>query len=112
PRYVPHAGVHVVARPFPVAPLFSLSDTPTTAIYTLSLHDALPISRRTSHERDVEDRASHAGGRCLHRHPGPSRAIPPAGRKKGLDRKSTRLNSSHVKISYAVFCLKKKTTSN
>src|SRR5215469_18279003 len=65
---------------------FFFNDTATTEIYTLSLHDALPISRRPP---------------CLGRHwraPG----APPR------DRKSTRLNSSHVEISYAVFCLKKK----
>src|SRR6202041_1976435 len=71
---------------------FFFNDTATTEIYTLSLHDALPIS-------------------------GPSRfrtrLLPRPGLRAFLrcrDRKSTRLNSSHVEISYAVFCLKKKTT--
>src|SRR5436309_8601282 len=85
---------------------FFFNDTATTEIYTLSLHDALPIFGQGSH------------------------AIPPTGQGPGTtiveigqvqlrarwlpalaaigDRKSTRLNSSHVKISYAVFCLKKK----
>src|SRR5688572_31516544 len=69
--------------------IFFFNDTTTTEIYTLSLHDALPICPRGS-------RASPArSGR---------RAWPCGSR----DRKSTRLNSSHSQISYAVFCLKKK----
>src|SRR5574339_739231 len=68
---------------------FFFNDTATTEIYTLSLHDALPISR--------------SGRR---RGPGASR--PPPGSAACPDRKSTRLNSSHQAISYAVFCLKKK----
>src|SRR5271157_6359019 len=67
---------------------FFFNDTATTEIYTLSLHDALPISQPT--------KPSRASGM-------PS-SPPPA----WTDRKSTRLNSSHVRISYAVFCLKKK----
>src|SRR3989337_3943569 len=66
---------------------FFFNDTATTEIYTLSLHDALPISDR-GHGAD-RGRA----GLCL------------GGRHQ--DRKSTRLNSSHGSISYAVFCLKK-----
>src|SRR5687768_17630333 len=70
---------------------FFFNDTATTEIYTLSLHDALPIS---------------SGG--------PARDSPGTGRRASHrraghpDRKSTRLNSSHGYISYAVFCLKKK----
>src|SRR5690349_24069723 len=81
-------------------PLFFFNDTATTEIYTLSLHDALPISvrpgARPSRSRRPARRRSSAGP------PG----CAPAGQK--IDRKSTRLNSSHVEISYAVFCLKKK----
>src|SRR5438309_7297297 len=71
---------------------FFFNDTATTEIYTLSLHDALPISERLLVARphlpaDLQ--------RLL-------QALKP------LDRKSTRLNSSHSSISYAVFCLKKK----
>src|SRR6478736_8788454 len=66
---------------------FFFNDTATTEIYTLSLHDALPIS------------APPTG--CLRR-------CPPRRPPRGSDRKSTRLNSSHSQISYAVFCLKKK----
>src|SRR2546430_3993552 len=85
---------------------FFFNDTATTEIYTLSLHDALPISMdmmRTVvsalaiHDPDVHDSTREANLR------------------KGIrltaqlpDRKSTRLNSSHSQISYAVFCLKKK----
>src|SRR3712207_7575587 len=88
---------------------FFFNDTATTEIYTLSLHDALPIYRAVPAHgqatgrldeqdphvtvirgRRIEDRAGH--------HVVPTR----------LDRKSTRLNSSHANISYAVFCLKKK----
>src|SRR2546426_10353326 len=72
---------------------FFFNDTATTEIYTLSLHDALPICKR----HDV------ASGR-----------VENVGVRKHVvanitrDRKSTRLNSSHLVISYAVFCLKKK----
>src|SRR5436305_9208386 len=77
-------------------------NTPPTDIYTLSLHDALPIYQRDSvgHRAAFPDRLSADRAR----RPGPQyrRAAP------AIDRKSTRLNSSHVRISYAVFCLKKK----
>src|SRR6266699_5743411 len=77
---------------------FFFNDTATTEIYTLSLHDALPISV------SGDARAGAALAACAreihHQHHPRAR---PAG-----DRKSTRLNSSHVRISYAVFCLKKK----
>src|SRR3712207_7800388 len=99
---------------------FFFNDTATTEIYTLSLHDALPISLAsrgpTGHMLMCPKRClgslegmepCHAWGRslcweglykCAENHPIP----------EGLDRKSTRLNSSHANISYAVFCLKKK----
>src|SRR6266542_5421958 len=67
---------------------FFFNDTATTEIYTLSLHDALPIS---SPRRSTPWRAPPHSPPCSRR-----------------DRKSTRLNSSHGSISYAVFCLKKK----
>src|SRR5690242_21935432 len=69
---------------------FFFNDTATTEIYTLSLHDALPISRgwRLTHILNTHHHGDHTGG--------------------NIDRKSTRLNSSHMSISYAVFCLKKK----
>src|SRR5438876_7004402 len=87
-----HTYITLVTRSF-----FLFDDPPPTDIYTLSLHDALPISLamplafaatwdRTGNSRSVA-------------------AVPAHARK---DRKSTRLNSSHPSISYAVFCLKKK----
>src|SRR2546430_12388512 len=83
---------------------FFFNDTATTEIYTLSLHDALPISGRGLR---VLGRQRRPGSRL--RRPGSDRArgrLP--GGPRGSDRKSTRLNSSHSQISYAVFCLKKK----
>src|SRR6266550_5664529 len=78
---------------------FFFNDTATTEIYTLSLHDALPISPPSG----VETTLRHPAGPSL----GPSRMDAPRPRARS-DRKSTRLNSSHGYISYAVFCLKKK----
>src|SRR3712207_9418046 len=88
--------------------VFFFNDTATTEIYTLSLHDALPIfpiggrrhsCRRSSRgrepgrlPRELEHAVDHCGDLALAK----------------LDRKSTRLNSGHANISYAVFCLKKK----
>src|SRR5438034_6469176 len=77
---------------FSSSSLFFFNDTATTEIYTLSLHDALPIWRGRPGARPVQ----HRPGRGLD-----------AG-EDVQDRKSTRLNSSHTVISYAVFCLKKK----
>src|SRR3989442_15857960 len=96
--------------------VFFFNDTATTEIYTLSLHDALPISAQFP-----------AVGLLLGDQTNPQISLRPAGgyivwqdnitdgngrpQAEGLfaeDRKSTRLNSSHVRISYAVFCLKKK----
>src|SRR5256885_3349494 len=71
---------------------FFFNDTATTEIYTLSLHDALPISVQ-GHLRSIVVQEGRAAW-CT--------------RRIGTDRKSTRLNSSHLVISYAVFCLKKK----
>src|SRR5476649_2973301 len=72
---------------------FFFNDTATTEIYTLSLHDALPICyRKTALTCSEPDHL-------------PQCPLP-------LDRKSTRLNSSHTVISYAVFCLKKKKKNN
>src|SRR5207245_6946161 len=85
--------------------VFFSTDTPTTEIYTLSLHDALPISGL----RPQRSRFVRAGRRSCRSVP-PSRAGPSDCGK--IDRKSTRLNSSHGSISYAVFCLKKKKTIN
>src|SRR2546422_4198374 len=90
----------------PVLDLFSFfffNDTATTEIYTLSLHDALPISEPNLRIKQAEVVDLWLEDR--------SAGVPPAsGPVSGElpDRKSTRLNSSHGYISYAVFCLKKK----
>src|SRR5438552_14618482 len=86
------------------SPFFFSHTTSPTEIYTLSLHDALPIWGR----RDLETAPGLAG-----QSHGPvfcGRAVAVA--TGWLDRKSTRLNSSHQIISYAVFCLKKKTNQS
>src|SRR5437870_12797061 len=98
--YYHHGRPHITYTSF----LFLYTDPATTQTYTLSLHDALPISGahpprgEGSRVRDRRDRPlgpSRLGVRAERDRPSP-------------DRKSTRLNSSHVAISYAVFCLKKK----
>src|SRR3712207_7321012 len=91
-----------------VATLVFFNDTATTEIYTLSLHDALPISRGRPVRAD-DPRAERPDPRP----PAHPRSNVRAGPGEPLhrirrDRKSTRLNSSHANISYAVFCLKKK----
>src|SRR5205085_12026994 len=87
---------------------FFFTVPPPSGIYTLSLHDALPISARRSL---AFDRHQFAGPG---QQPGRNFAVaqPAAGKiaRTAVDRKSTRLNSSHSQISYAVFCLKKKKT--
>src|SRR3712207_7387529 len=92
--------------------LFFFNDTATTEIYTLSLHDALPIYRLRRPAADPRFPGGH-----LHHHRGPVRHRRRHRNQRGggrggvhgaADRKSTRLNSSHANISYAVFCLKKK----
>src|SRR2546426_6359312 len=101
---------------------FFFNDTATTEIYTLSLHDALPISTR-----DFSVARQHQSGdypmpqtyqvtcsqcgelRWPHLSGRPESYV--CVRCRSGDRKSTRLNSSHLVISYAVFCLKKKKTT-
>src|SRR5690348_17897347 len=86
---------------------FFFTDTATPEIYTLSLHDALPISPGRGWSRSPS-RSAAGRERPVRRPPrsGRGRRYPPAPPMR--DRKSTRLNSSHPSISYAVFCLKKK----
>src|SRR3712207_8395951 len=94
---------------------FLFNETASTEIYTLSLHDALPIYARGGRQPDRDEQPQEATpyGRAL------DVAIPPRDgqreqrnygdeRRAGhvADRKSTRLNSSHANISHAVFCLK------
>src|SRR2546422_11482914 len=80
---------------------FFFNDTATTEIYTLSLHDALPISPNRSAVRSQHSLLLRAR-KCS-----PVETTS-GGSTNNPDRKSTRLNSSHGYISYAVFCLKKK----
>src|SRR3712207_8486912 len=93
---------------------FFFNDTATTEIYTLSLHDALPISLDLC--PGLGRRQCQFIASCLGLRPPLSPAASGAAGGAGCcaavssggDRKSTRLNSSHANISYAVFCLKKK----
>src|SRR5215510_15376433 len=83
---------------YSISPFFFFNDTATTEIYTLSLHDALPIYPLCrAFPREAPEGAPHF-----------ELARSTLALAVALDRKSTRLNSSHVAISYAVFCLKKK----
>src|SRR3712207_7166993 len=93
---------------------FFFNDTATPEIYTLSLHDALPILARQPEGVDQRFGSRRASICC---HPEPMTCVTPASSITNSvinrvlptrDRKSTRLNSSHANISYAVFCLKKK----
>src|SRR3712207_7034130 len=103
---------------------FFFNDTATTEIYTLSLHDALPIcpsrhlrggprsagpewTGRDPPTRCAAQRSQQQGGTMQFTEQG--QAALAEVRRFMADRKSTRLNSSHANISYAVFCLKKKT---
>src|SRR5690606_40521285 len=105
----------------------SSSHSPTTSLSSLSLHDALPISRAPTHRTCIPCGPRPDSAHGIHvrretfgalrprrpRDPGALRPRRPETfgarlRRPETDRKSTRLNSSHVKISYAVFCLKKK----
>src|SRR2546426_2245707 len=79
---------------------FFFNDTATTEIYTLSLHDALPISKRVYLMGDIPFGVGRFSADVW--------ANRPLYDLDWRDRKSTRLNSSHLVISYAVFCLKKK----
>src|SRR3712207_7269546 len=92
---------------------FFFNDTATTEIYTLSLHDALPIFLQRSLQEDPQ-RFTRIGEGILgvteETTTGVHRLYEM--QKAGQDRKSTRLNSSHANISYAVFCLKKKTITH
>src|SRR2546428_3378962 len=93
---------------------FFFNDTATTEIYTLSLHDALPISTGLPGRRALaphSSRTARVAPRIPHRTPPRAAPVAPRWCRRRTvsgDRKSTRLNSSHDQISYAVFCLKKK----
>src|SRR3712207_8050353 len=87
--------------------IFFFNDTATTEIYTLSLHDALPIWRPAAVDGRHVGRPS-ALQRVRRRDDAGRGTTAAPGFHETQDRKSTRLNSSHANISYAVFCLKKK----
>src|SRR5436190_2890502 len=94
-----------------VSLFFFFNDTATTEIYTLSLHDALPISSPTGSSASNSTRPRGSSSRpspCPHPRGRGRRAGGTSTCRATTDRKSTRLNSSHTVISYAVFCLKKK----
>src|SRR2546430_5617745 len=117
----------MLVRPSFFSSFFFFNDTATTEIYTLSLHDALPICY-VPHRKPGRDRALDSGARGSRLGRARDRAAPPGapgqrpapgqpesrprgtGQPGDLDRKSTRLNSSHSQISYAVFCLQKTRT--
>src|SRR5256885_10713639 len=100
--------------------IFFFNDTATTEIYTLSLHDALPIYPAITGLRSIKPSAPASSAVVRNPFwpdmksastPGNAQAsIAPMRWLMMADRKSTRLNSSHLVISYAVFCLKKKKT--
>src|SRR2546421_4645615 len=111
----------------PPLSLFFFNDTATTEIYTLSLHDALPISVLTHCNAGALATGgigtalapiylAHEAGRRVHVFVDETRPVLQGARltawELAQDRKSTRLNSSHDQISYAVFCLKKKKIRN
>src|SRR3712207_8704606 len=90
---------------------FFFNDTATTEIYTLSLHDALPIwraRRAATGRRRRHASADPSAAPMRPRRVSPRRDEIDVAAPRRPDRKSTRLNSSHANISYAVFCLKKK----
>src|SRR3712207_8473617 len=94
---------------------FFFNDTATTEIYTLSLHDALPIYELVYEGKAKEVFSTDEPDVLIHRYKDDATAFNAQKRgswknkgRTNADRKSTRLNSSHANISYAVFCLKKK----
>src|SRR5699024_12373069 len=95
-----------LSHPLCFALIFPFNDTATTEIYTLSLHDALPILlNNIFYKSKVLSDDERSEIRDLMGNVESDQAW---GISASRDRKSTRLNSSHVSISYAVFCLKKK----
>src|SRR5258707_9977015 len=87
---------------------FFFNDTATTEIYTLSLHDALPIFRPGGSTRNKRPASSISRAVTISKWAARARCPAATTHFDMVDRKSTRLNSSHANISYAVFCLKKK----
>src|SRR3712207_8190040 len=87
---------------------FFFNDTATTEIYTLSLHDALPICEQLACGEHLVLRVGDRVDDRVVAQQADQRRGAVVAEPAGVDRKSTRLNSSHANISYAVFCLKKK----
>src|SRR2546428_8350387 len=99
---------------WPYFTFFFFNDTATTEIYTLSLHDALPISFSppTAFSDTSTSKVVHLSGGIEKNTKTILGAVQGKVNNLARDRKSTRLNSSHDQISYAVFCLKKKQSRN
>src|SRR5689334_24178168 len=91
---------------------FFFNVTSTTEIYTLSLHDALPIYGRRHPPAQAGAWLEPGATQRNQRRADLDAVARRAGPERPEDRKSTRLNSSHSSISYAVFCLKKKKNTN
>src|SRR5699024_12051039 len=108
-----HVNLKELAHPSPINHIF-YNDTTATEIYTLSLHDALPISERNRSDVMYTIKINGATFPKVTEFKTTKSKLGRRFKTKQLngDRKSTRLNSSHVSISYAVFCLKKKTKKN
>src|SRR5439155_21745498 len=106
--HVTASSISTALSPILLPSFFFFNDTATTEIYTLSLHDALPISHKSAPQTAfVSDFQSATRTQSLKSWL--TQRLPEILTKPhDVDRKSTRLNSSHVAISYAVFCLKKK----
>src|SRR5690606_41942825 len=107
----------VIPASRPGVSLVLLNTPATSEIYTLSLHDALPILEKAYAIHTGSYAKLNEGGfasdvyEALLGQPATKEPLIHSSLGQAVDRKSTRLNSSHVKISYAVFCLKKKTTA-
>src|SRR5205085_11897847 len=108
----PHLLLSLIALLYlPFSLFFLFNAPPPPEIYTLSLHDALPISTELRSRYEIPLLTANGGSAAYRVCPSAlavwTPGTPPAAPTPG-DRKSTRLNSSHSQISYAVFCLKKK----
>src|SRR5690606_41798256 len=105
-HYMLLISLYLPCASLPSSLVFFVTDPATTALYTLSLHDALPIYPPASGVSAAP--APRTRPFLASRDRGRRYRLFQRSAARPQDRKSTRLNSSHVKISYAVFCLKKK----
>src|SRR5439155_24861093 len=108
PTFQHFSLLHFVSTYSTSSPFFFFNDTTTTEIYTLSLHDALPIWSKWRPIPFSALPSSSSSTSAAFFFPIGIRTTSSCSLNRATDRKSTRLNSSHVAISYAVFCLKKK----